>query len=201
MKQLSFVLVLILYSCNAYGIDLNEMQDMALANRKIIQQYVTNLEQSKEDIVLARGSYYPSVDIFYNLNSLDEASIIEARDNSTATGRISWNLFSGFRDKYNLQSAKLLNEVEGDRLNGIKQDIQLDVALAYLSVYERRANRMVAEAAVQTLEKVYHDGESRYQVGLIGKNYLLKFSVDYDKADITEKSAKSGLKNIVQRQY
>jgi len=197
--RVSFVLVLILYGCNAYGIDLNEMQDMALANRKIIQQYVTNLEQSKEDIVLARGGYYPSVDIFYNLNTLDEASIIEARDNSTATGRISWNLFSGFRDKYNLQSAKLLNEVEGYRLNGIKQDIQLDVALAYLSVYERRANRMVAEAAVQTLEKVYHDGEGRYQVGLIGKNELLKFRVDYDNADITEKAANAGLKKSVQR--
>jgi len=168
MKQLSLVLGFILYGCNVYGVDLTEMQDMALADRKIIQQYVTSLEQSEEDIVLAKGGYYPSVDIFYNLNSLDEESVVEARDNSTIRGLISWNLFSGFRDKYNLQSAKLLNEVEEYRLNGIKQDIQLDVALAYLSVYERRANRKVAEAAFQTLE--YFDGLA--DAGLTDINFL-----------------------------
>jgi outer membrane protein TolC len=50
---------------------------------------------------------------------------------------------------------------------------------------------------------VYRDGESRYQVGLIGKNELLKFRVDYDNADITLKAAEAGLKksiNVLSRQ-
>ena len=91
------------------------------------------------------------------------------------------------------------NEVEQHRLKGVKQDLQLDVALAYLGVYERRANLKVADAAFETLEKVYRDGESRFQVGLIGKNELLKFRVDYDNADITQKAAGAGLKKSVQR--
>ncbi len=199
MIQLSLAVTIILYAFSAYGFDLPEMQEMALNNRKIIQQYVTILEQSEKDILLAKGGYYPSVDIFYRVDSLDEASVTEQRNNSTATGRISWNLFSGFSDKYNLQSATLLNEVERYRLEGIKQDLQLDVALAYLGVYERRANLKVTESAYQTLEKVYRDGESRYQVGLIGKNELLKFRVDYDNADITQKAAGAGLKKSVQK--
>ena len=199
MKKLSLVTIIILYSCTAYGVDLAEMQDMAMENRKVVQRYVTNLEQSEKDILLVKGGYYPSIDISYRANSLDEATFSEAETNSLATGRISWNLFSGFNDKYNLRSAELLNEVESYRLDGIKQDIQLDVALAYLSVYERRANRKVAEAAFQTLEKVYQDGENRYQVGLIGKNELLKFRVDYDNSDITLKAADAGLKKSVQR--
>lgn len=199
MKKLSLVTVFILYSCTAYGVDLAEMQNIALENRKIVQRYVTNLEQSEKDVLLVKGGYYPSIDISYRANSLDEATFTEHDKNSLAMGRISWNLFSGFSDKYNLRSAKLLNEVESYRLDGIKQDVQLDVALAYLSVYERRANRKVAEAAFQTLEKVYRDGENRYQVGLIGKNELLKFRVDYDNSDITLQAADAGLKKSVQR--
>jgi outer membrane protein len=199
MKQLSLLVIIMLSASTAYSLDLAEMQDMALNNRKIIQRYVSTLEQSEKDIVLAKGGYYPSVDLFYTMNSLDESTSTEEMENSTAIGRITWNLFSGFSDKYNLQSATLLNEVEKYRLQGIKQDLQLDVALAYLGVYERRANLKVADAAFETLEKVYRDGESRFQVGLIGKNELLKFRVDYDNADITQKAAGAGLKKSVQR--
>jgi outer membrane protein TolC len=55
----------------------------------------------------------------------------------------------------------------------------------------------VADSAFQTLAKVYRDGESRYQVGLIGKNELLKFRVDYDDADITTRAADVGLKKSI----
>ncbi len=199
MIQLSPAVTIILYAFSAYGLDLAGMQDMALDNRKIIQRYVTTFERSEKDILLAKKGYYPSIDIFYTVNSLDESTVIEHMDNSIAMGRISWNLFSGFGDKYNLRSATLLSEVERYRLNGIKQDLQLDVALAYLGVYERRANLKVAESAFQTLEKVYRDGESRYQVGLIGKNELLKFRVDYDNADIEQKAADAGLRKSIQR--
>jgi outer membrane protein TolC len=203
MKLLSLIIPLFFSAATAYGLDLAQMQKMALGNREVIQEYVTKLEQSEKDIIRARGGYYPSVDIGYTANSLDEGSLIEESENSVATGRISWNIFSGFRDKYNLQSAEKLKEVEQYKLQGLEQDIQLDVALAYLLVYERLANRKVAESAFETLEKVYQDGENRFQVGLIGKNELLKFRVDYDNADITLKAAKAGLEksiNLLSRQ-
>ena len=197
MKLLSLIIPLIFSAVSfttAYGLDLAGMQKMALENREIIKNYVTRLEQSEQDIIRAKSGYYPSVDIGYTANSLDDGSLIEESENSVAIGRIDWNLFSGFRDKYNLQSAEKLKEVEQYRLQGIEQDVQLDVALAYLLVYERLANRKVAESAFETLEKVYRDGDNRFQVGLIGKNELLKFRVDYDNADITLKAADAGFK-------
>ena len=191
------VLALILCASTGYAIDLAQMQAMALENRQVIRQYITSLEQSEKDIVRARSGYYPSADISYTVNSLDDAGFLEDKENSVAAGMLSWNLFSGFRDKYNLQSAEAQKDVEQYRLRGVKQDIQLNVALAYLTVYERWANRRVTEAAYQTLEKIYRDGESRYQVGLIGKNELLKFRVDYDNAYITLKAADADLKKSV----
>ncbi len=197
MKLFKFVAIFLFAGSSAYAIDLAEMQTKALGDRQVIQQYVTSLEQSEKDLIRARGGYYPSVDIGYNVNSLDEASTTEHENNSLLYGKISYNVFSGFKDKYNVQAAEMLQAVEEYRLQGIQQDIQLNVALAYLKVYERLANRKVAASAFETLGKVYRDGESRYQVGLIGKNELLKFRVDYDNADITLKAADAGLKKSV----
>lgn len=203
MKLINALTLLLFCSSSAFAVSLAEMQEMALANRQVVQQYVTSLERSEEDISLAKSPYYPSVDVAYTVNALDEASTFEEEENSTIYGAVSYNLFAGFRDKYNIQSAELLKAVEEYRLEGIQQDLQLTVALAYLSVYERLANKKVAESAFETLGKVYRDGESRYQVGLIGKNELLKFRVDYDNADITLKAAEAGLKksiNVLSRQ-
>jgi outer membrane protein TolC len=199
-----FITTLLIFGAPAvYAMDLAEMQAAALNNRQLIRQYMMTLEQSEQDIIRVRSGYYPSVDIAYTANSLDEAALFEDRENSVAVGSVSYNIFAGFRDKYTLLSAEKQQEVEQYRLQAVKQDIQLDVALAYLGVTERQANRKVAESAYQTLEKVYKDGESRYQVGLIGKNDLLKFRVDYDNADITLKAADADLKksvNILSRQ-
>jgi outer membrane protein len=197
MKQWSLIVALVLSASFSQAMDLAEMQTMALNNREVIQQYMTILAQSEKEIIRAKGGYYPVVDLAYTANALNEASLLEQRENATAIGKVSINLFAGFRDKYGLQSAEMLQEVEQYKLQGIRQDIQLNVALAYLAVFERRANRTVAESAFQTLGKIYQDGESRFQVGLIGKNELLKFRVDYDNADITFKSADAGLKKSV----
>lgn len=212
MKLINALILLLCFSSSAFAVSLAEMQEMALGNRQVIQQYVTSLEKSEEDITLAKAPYLPSVDVAYTVNALDEASayeiantniVFEDKENSTIYGSVSYNIFAGFRDKYNIQSAELLKEVQEYSLEGIQQDLQLTVALSYLAVYERLANKKVAQSAFETLGKVYRDGESRYQVGLIGKNELLKFRVDYDNADITLKAAEAGLKksiNVLSRQ-
>lgn len=197
MRQLKIVIALLLFPVASFALDLATMQNMAVSNRDVVQKYEATFAQSEQGLRQAKGGYYPAVDLSYTVNSLDEASLLEDKENSVVLGRVSWNLFAGFRDKYNIRSAALANEVESLRLDGIRQDVRLGVALAYLSVWERRANRMVAEAAFQTLEKVYRDGENRFQVGLIGKNELLKFRVDFDNADITLKAADAGLKKSV----
>ncbi|MFT5699560.1 MAG: outer membrane protein [Desulforhopalus sp.] len=197
MKLINSFVLLLCFSSSAMAVNLAEMQEMALGNRQVIQQYVTSLEQSMEDITLAKARYYPSVDVGYTVNALDEDGTYEEKENSTIAGSVSYNLFAGFRDKYNIQSAEQLKAVQEYSLEGIKQDLQLTVALAYLAVYERLANKKVAQSAFETLGKVYSDGESRFQVGLIGKNELLKFRVDYDNADINLKAAEAGLKKSI----
>lgn len=192
-----FLLLFFAMSGTGYAVDLATLQKNAVKNREVIKRYQANLERSEQEITRVRGPYFPSLDIAYTANSLDDPIFTESRENSVAYGAVSWNVFSGFRDKYNIKSAVLEREVENHRLNGILQDIQLNVALGYLLVYDRRANLQVAEDAYKTLDKFYRDGQNRLEVGLIGQNELLRFKVDYDQADITVKAAKADLDKSV----
>jgi outer membrane protein TolC len=198
MKIVSCLAGCLLLGSAVQAADLVSMQKMAIENREVVQRYSTNVEKSEKDVTVAKGAYFPSVDLSYVVNSLDETTLDgEAAENSIASSKVSWNLFSGYKDKYGIASAEQLREVENYRLQGISQDIQLAVALSYLNVYDRRANLKVTEDAFKTLEKVYRDGENRFDVGLIGKNELLKFRVDYDNADINMKAARAGLDKSV----
>jgi outer membrane protein len=194
MKRWSCIIAFFLFAQTCYAIDLTEMQQTALGNRKIVQRYMINLEKSEKDMIKAKGGYLPTANVSYTANSLNRQTLSgEAKQNSVFTGAVTWNLFSGFRDRYNIASAEVMKQVEMERLQGIRQDIQLNVALRYLDVYERKANLKVAEDAFTTLRKIYADGENRLAVGLIGTNELLKFKVDLDFADISLKKASADL--------
>ena len=98
MRVFNLLAAILVWAAPVFAIDLTEMQQMALSNREVVQRYIAILEQSEQDIVRARGGYYPVVDIGYTANTLDEDSLLEERQNSVAFGRISYNIFAGFRD-------------------------------------------------------------------------------------------------------
>lgn len=181
----------------AFALDLKEMQKIAVEKREVVKRYMIDYEKSERDIGRARAGYYPSVDVSYTVNSLDEDSTTEASENSVVYGAVTWNLFNGFRDKYQIESATLVKEVDGLQLKSLYQDIQLNVALRYLDVFERKANLEVAQNNYETLKKIYRDGKNRLEVGLIDKNELLKFKVDLDNSDILVAAGQAGLDKSV----
>ncbi|MDJ0622003.1 MAG: TolC family protein [Desulfocapsaceae bacterium] len=208
MKVFLFTLGFLLVTQTAFSLDLEEMQDLALANREIIKRNIVDFEKSERDIALARAGFYPSVDLIYEANATDDSDsrlsfgtggsiALQSDRDSTFTGAVSWNIFNGFRDKYQLESSQFLSEVEGFQLEGLKQDIQLNVALRYIAVYERRANLDVAKNNFETLQKIYRDAQNRFDVGLIDKNELLTFKVDLDNSDIQLEQAKADLRKSV----
>ncbi len=193
MKLFNCLIAFLFLTGVTHAATLTELQQQALQNRKVIKKYEANLAISQNDESLAKSRFYPSLDVSYAVNSLDESNTFENRENSVAVGSITWNLFSGFQDKYKLKSAQLAKKAEEFKLQGIKQDIQLNVALRYLTIYTRQASLRVAQDSYTTLQKTYHDAQNRFQVGLIKKNELLRFKVDLDNALISQKKANAEL--------
>lgn len=191
MKTIKFLVLLLLLAADCLGAGLADLQDLAVANRRVVEKYRDNLEKAGQDQIVARSPYYPSVDISYTANLLDDDTITENSENSVVYGAVRWNVFSGWRDRYGLRAVHWQVEAEAGRLNAIKQDIRLKVAQRYLAIFAARANLQVAQDSYSNLGKVFRDGENRFQVGLIRKNDLLKFQVDLDNAGITMKKAEA----------
>ena len=204
MKLCSFLIIFLSIALPSHAASLVEMQKQAIQNRYLITQYQANLEASSHDVTIARSRFLPSFDVSYSVNDLKEdyikgGMVQESDQNSVAYGVITWNLFSGFYDYYNIKSARLLEQAERYRLTGIEQDIQLNVALRYLDIYSRLSSLEVAQESHITLKKLYEDSNNRYSVGLIEKNELLRFKVDLDNASITVKKAEAELAKSLQR--
>lgn len=194
--KLVFIFML-LFSSTSYGATLEELQKAALNNRQVVDKYIANLEKEKSNVTLARSGFYPSLDVSFLANQLDQATPFEEKESTQANVTASLNLFAGFKDKYGLKSAKLLRNAEEYKLKGIKQDIQLNVALRYLVIYARKANLQLEEDSYNTLQKLYSDAEQRFKVGIINKNDLLKIKVDLDDAEIIQKKARLELNKSV----
>lgn len=197
MKIWIFLITCLLAATISHAQGLAELQQKALTNRAIIQRYRLNLEKSRQDVRVGKSGFYPGADLSYTMNILDESSLLEDRENSLFYGAIRYNLFNGFHDRYGLQSARLLSEMETHRLEEIKQDIMHNVAQRYLGIFSRRAALQVAKDSRDNLQKVCDDAANRFQVGMLRKNELLKFRVDLDNADITLKKAEASLQKSV----
>ena len=193
MKLISLLISFLLLPIGASAITLEEMQKAALDNRSLVKRYEAEVDKSAENIRIAQSGYYPSFDIAYNTYTIDEATPTEQRENSVFSSALRWNLFSGFKDKYNISSAKSVQQVESFRLLAIEQDIQLAVSLRYLAVYYQKARLKVAQDTYKTLERLFIDSKNRYEVGLIDKNAVLKFKVDFDNANLGVKKEQADL--------
>lgn len=184
MKINSLLVLLILLPQITWALTLEQMQQTALENRSLVKKYEAEIDKAAENIRIAKSGYYPALDVGYSAYSLDEASTTEQEENSVFSTSLSWNLFSGFKDKYSISSAESLHRVESYRLLTIEQDIQLSVALSYLTVFYQKARLKVSRDNYKTLEGLYLDSKNRYEVGLLDKNTVLRFKVDYDNANL-----------------
>ena len=197
MKIYSLFLVLLLLPQVVSALSLEEMQRAALNNRALVKRYETDIEKSVENIRIARSGYYPSLDLGYRTYTIDEPTPTERRENSIISGAVSWNIFTGFKDKYSISSAEVLKDVETFKLNSIEQDLQLAVALRYLAVFNQQARLKVAQDTNKTLKGLYQDSKNRFEVGLLDRNAVLKFKVDYDNADLTVKKEQADLQKAI----
>ncbi len=162
---------------------LETLQSSAYDNRGLVKQYQADLDISKEQVREARGEFFPSLDLGYTLNRLNhDTAVDENRKNDTFTGGASWNVFAGFKDYYNLKAAETLTHASGFRLDSVRQDISLRVALDYLSVYQAMANLKVSENEVKLYEDRLKQVRLKVKVGVLKKTDLLKIKVEMDNA-------------------
>ncbi len=181
MKKL-FVLIMLLAAVNTFALSLDKLKEKAIENRPVLQKYRLDTGISEENVRYQKGEFMPSADLGYQYNQLDEDAMFENSENSNLYISLSYNLFDGFRDKYNLKSAKEMKKVSLFELQSKQQDIKLDVAAAYLNVYRNQRYLEVRQNAFKLYKEKYEDAKLKYDVGVMKWSEVLKIKVEMDNA-------------------
>lgn len=194
---------LVFISVNLHAIDINEAIKHSLLNNNSLkkQQYI--YDESKENINLSKSSYKPKFDLSYQYNSRSE-DLGDGKDNSNANAVLSYNLFNGFKDKYNIESSKQLADTSKFDYEASKFDLIYSVQEQYIDYLKSVKNIETQNNAFKLLEQQYKDSENRFLQGLLAKNDLLQVNAqmlqskqDLARAIADSKISRYKLNNIL----
>jgi len=189
------VLIIVLWFTNmTWAISLSELQDIGVTNRKIIEKHRLAIQKN---LKISRSPFWPSLDVRYTGTALDEDTLFEKNYNHELVGSLSYNLFSGFRDRYGNLSYGSLKTAREFELQSIIQSIRFNIAIRYLDIFRAQNQLKVSQDEVALLQKRYRDSENRYSVGLIKKNDLLKLKVQLDDSVQKMKKAEAALQKSI----
>lgn len=192
LLTLSFAASLFAISSNA--IDLDAAISMALhKNPDLLVQYA-NLEESKQNIQLTKSSFNPKLDLSYGYNKRNRVIGTQTEEDGTLSTIISYNLFNGFKDLSNNQSAKFLSKASMYSLEALKNDIALNTKKAYINVLDKINALETFESEYELFNKQLNDAKNRYEQGLLARNDLLQVQVNMSNAKQNVVKAKSDVK-------
>ncbi len=174
MKKNIITLLSIAVAGNLYAMNINDAVEKALLNNNSLkkQQYI--YDEAKENVNFAKGSYTPIVDLGYTYTTRAEDIDTYGKDYSNASAVVSYNLFNGLTDKYNIQASEENAEYNLYTLQAKKEDLKLTTKQNYITYLKSIKNIDTMENAFKLLEQQYKDSENRFEQGLLAKNDLLQ---------------------------
>jgi outer membrane protein len=160
---------------------LEECVQYALDNNISIKQQELNQEIVEEDILVARGNFYPSLNGSasqdWNFGSyIGQTGLRISRDSRSNSFGLSSgvNLFNGFRNKNNLIQAKKDLEAAGYDLEANKNVIMLYIVNAYLDVLLNKENIKIAKDQIEISESQVEKSKGLVEAGSRAKAVLLE---------------------------
>jgi len=160
---------------------LKECVSYALENNISIKQQELSKQLIEEDITIAKGNFYPSLNASASQNfnfgsfiDIDGGRVsIDSRSNNFGLNT-GVTLFNGFRNKNNLLQAQKSLEAAGFDLEENKNGIMLFVVNSYLNVLLNKENLLIATDQVAISENQVKKAESLVEAGSRPKAILLE---------------------------
>jgi outer membrane protein TolC len=175
------VLSLTVCAQNLNILTLNEAVQIALKSNHDIQSKNYDYLESVQNVKLSNSSLLPKVGLSYDYNSADEARSGIEKD-ATLSAKATYNLFNGFKDISNKNSAKFLSKSSQFSLSALKQDIILNTKTSYINYLDKQNAVQTYKSAYNLFQEQYEDSKNRYEEGLIAKNDLLQVQVNMSSA-------------------
>ncbi len=179
---------------NLNALSLDDAVSIALKNNFEIQGKSYDYTESLENVKLNNSNNLPKLDATYGFMNTDKPNVGYESDEATASLKLSYNLFNGFKDFASKESARYLSESSLYSLNATKQDIVLSTKTAYINYLDKQNALETYNSAYKLFQEQFVDSQNRYNQGLIAKNDLLQVQVNMSSAKQNVVKAQGDLK-------
>lgn len=171
---------------------------LALENRKDLQALQLQEKASKSNIKLAKGGYYPTVNLIGGYVALDLKNVVTVQNAMNYGVGVSYDLSSIFKNgtavKLAESKAVEIQNTEAMLSDYIKVEVQKAMEEYHLAIQQ---NEVYGQAVTQATEN-YRIIKDKYDNGLADTNDLLEADVEQLSANINKTLAKA---NIIQKYY
>lgn len=181
------------------NVDEKEIFSLALENMPQIKAAQLAVTSAELGVKIAKGSFYPSLGLGGNLfsNYIDQPSFGDAEGfNTQISNNLSQALglnlnipvFSNFRNKANLQRARVQRNLSEVQELEVKNQLRQDIETSYTNAYSTRQAYYSSLSRVASLEEAFRMAQQRFEVGAIN-------SVDFQVAQNNLFNAQADLLN------
>ncbi|MEY4012301.1 MAG: hypothetical protein RIT22_1425 [Bacteroidota bacterium] len=170
----------------------------ALENRKDLQAIQLQGKASKANIKLAKGNYYPTINLIGGYIALDLKNVVTVQNAMNFGLGLSYDLSSIFKNEAVVKLAESkateIQNSEAMLTDYIKIEVQKAIEDYRLAIQQ---NEVYGESVAQSSEN-YRIIKDKYENGLADTNDLLEADVEQLSANINKTLAKA---NIIQKYY
>jgi len=147
---------------------IDQCMEKAGQNRPEIKEVSLNVMSAEKAIDLTKSSYYPSVTLIGNYQRKTDDVLLDSSpgedpDNWTIMLKGEWIFWEWRKKRHGVAAARAKLAKVNYILKEIKDNIQLEVKEAYLSLREAEKNIQVAKKAVVQAEENFRMNEERYK--------------------------------------
>ena len=147
---------------------LDQCMEKAKQNRPEIKEVSLNVMAAEKAVDLNKSSYYPYVTLIGNYQRETDDILLDSApgkdpDNWTIQLKGEWIFWEWRKKRHDVAAARAKLSKANYILKEIKDNIQLEVKEAYLSLREAEKNIQVAKKAVAQAEENFRMNEERYK--------------------------------------
>lgn len=145
--------------------NVGQLIEQAAANRPDLAAARAEAERARARIQQIRSEYLPQVGLTSSLGQNWSGS---ARTNTPAAAGVSlrFPLFTGFRNRYDIQQAEILAELARENVRSVAQQVNLQVWTSYYSLQTSAARLTTARDLLTSASQSVDVAQGRYREGL-----------------------------------
>jgi len=152
---------------------------MALSNRSEIKSAELNVVSTEKGIEIAKADFLPSLSLGYNFGTassflelplyVNDAFFYQLDENKSNSFSLSLSIpiFSGFRTKSNLKSAKINHEISQFNLEETKLALRETIEKAFMDAKAALKTYVAAKKNVAAQEESFKNAQQSYNLGVM----------------------------------